>query len=224
MRMHSLRIAIVCCAALAWSTKVALGHGTPIDVSVVDGKLTTDASVYAETFNLLGGVLITTSLPGIGVSTTSNGLSAGDDLGLDVVHKLLYWNGSEIAPATASLTIENHDGDQSYVVTDATGLQEGLYWGTYSGSTGWHRHGDYFLNPLSAPAGAYGVVVQLTSPDHEASDPFLIAFNWGLSSGAFQEGIAAFQTVLVPEPSTFALLAVGGLALLGAARSSRRRR
>jgi len=218
LNMKSSSIALLLLVGVATfsvvSSPMAFGHGIPIDVSV-DGsnRLTTNLEVYESAF---GGSIRTTDLPGISVSTTANGVDAFDQIGLQILQELLFFDGTNLVPATGSVLIENPELSDSRSVNSATGLLGSLYWGEYHGGNNWHEHGQFTLQPSSSPVGAYGLVGRITSPDdhHLPSRSFLIAINNGLSTAQFEAGVAAFQTQMVPEPSSFVLSAIGAIGLL----------
>ena len=192
----------------------AYGHGIPIDVSV-DGsnRLTTNLDIYESAF---GGLIRTTDLPGVSVSTTSNGVDAFDQIGLQFLQNLLYFDGTNLQPASGAVLVENPEISDSRSVSSVSGPLSSLYWGEYDGGNNWHEHGAYTLQPSSSPVGAYGLVGRITSPDgnHLPSRSFLIAINNGLTPEQFEAGIEAFQTQMVPEPSSFVLSAIGAVGLL----------
>lgn len=218
-------------------SSASFGHGVPVDVSL-DGnnQLFVPDHLSTGVLNNVAGVLITGELPGFGVKTPGNGVPDGTPINLNIASGLMYWNGSALVPTATSLTIEapNHDafGNTnvspvlSYSITAGTGLQTGMLWGTYDADpAGWHTHGSYSLFPNSASAGVYGVVVTVDSPSHDASDPFVLSWEYDpsdtISSASVTAGVEAMQQ-LVPEPSTFVIGSLGAAMLLvfGARRRS----
>ena len=206
--LFTLCLGPICSPGLAW------GHGIPIDLSLHSGKLSTDHQVYTSTANLIAGVIVQTDLPGFGVTSSANNVPAHLQIGVDVLDKLYYWNGTDLADPTASLLVENQFA-HSVTVTGSTAFQPGISVGTYNGSLGWHAHLFYVLEPLPVSHGAYGLLMSATASGVENSDPFLIVFNYGLSSGDFNTGVAAIADAVfaVPEPSSIILLGLGGVGL-----------
>ena len=145
---------------------------------------------------LFVGIEISAQFPGFGVSFPANGIQLGEELEFQTTLGMMYWNGVDVVPTDATMTIEGptFDSDGSCIYTlpggecqqtdipnifpierETTNLS-GLKWGTYSGTNFWEADGLYLLNPLDVPAGIYGLSVRIDSPSHEISDPFLFPF------------------------------------------------
>jgi len=185
-RYHLLWVFVL----LAWPT-VAGAHGIPIILSGEDDKLQATPLVLTSEFERLAGVLLTTDLPGFGIETKNAGIDIGTDVQMQVISKLWYWNPAlQIADDTEStLTIENTVGDSAVVNKDTTTLPP-ISIGAYDGSDGWHKHLDYFLDPLDSPAGAYGLLFEVLAEPLVKSDPVLVVFgNYG--DGFGEEDMAA---------------------------------
>jgi hypothetical protein len=131
------------------------------------------------------GIEISAQFPGFGVSFPANGVLVGEALELKTTLGLLYWDGQDVTQTPNTMTVFAPDFDNdgnlndspvlTYDVGQATNLS-GMIWGTYSGSSFWEADSLYFLNPLDAAPGIYGLSVVFDSPSHEASDPFLFPF------------------------------------------------
>ena len=150
----------------------------------------------AATMGLFAGIEISAQFPGFGVSFPANGVLVGETLEFETTIGLMYWDGSDVAPTDATMTIEGptFDSDGNCIYTmDGGECQDddipnifpidresinlsGLTWGTYSGTNFWEADGLYLLNPLDVPSGVYGLSVRIDSPSHEISDPFLFPF------------------------------------------------
>jgi hypothetical protein len=139
---------------------------------------------------------------------------------------LSFWNGSSwgAAPGGTTITVEDAVGAITTFagsgITNAAGAI-----GLVSPSSEFHEHLDFALLPgLGSEVGAYLIGLQLTSRTSTGgmpgpygdSAPFYIAFNNGLDADAFETAVAA-----VPEPSTYALMLAGLLALGAVARRRR---
>ena len=185
-----------------------IGHAFDVQVSVVNGKLTTNKQLYDGFF-----ADFYTTNPGF-----SGALPNGLAYGFVVADQLWYHSGVEGAPVSTApgdpfLRVGE---DPMYVtVSQTTGPQAGLTLASsLSGSL--HVHLGFELFPqgsLPAPAGVYGLVLQLTSPSFQSSDPFLIALtnnpDFSLSLEGVTSGEQAILGVAVPEPAAGALAAVG---------------
>lgn len=162
---------------------------------------------------LFPGIEISAPFPGFGVSFPANGVAIGARLENSTTLGLLYWDGTDVAPASASLTIEaptfDNEGEENdspvpfYAVSKDTVNLSGMVWGTYGGGNFWEADGLYFLNPLDAPSGVYGVAMRLNAAEHEISDPFLFPFvydpNFELSPAAEDAGIARLRQTMLAD-------------------------
>ncbi len=169
---------------LAWPA-LASAHGIPIILSSEDDELQATPLVLTSEFEKIAGVLLTTDLPGFGIETENAGIDIGTDVQMQVISKLWYWNPAlQIADDTEStLTIENTLGDSAVVDKDTKSLPP-LQIAAYDGIDGWHRHLDYFLDPLDSPAGAYGLLFEVLAEPLAKSDPVLVVFgNYGEGFG-----------------------------------------
>ncbi len=237
MNKSLLSIAVL---MIAMTCRAATGHGVPIDV-FLDGNnnLYVPPNFVPGPFINVAGVLITTDLPGIGVLSPGNGVPDGSDLYLNVTSSLMYWNGSAIVPTSTSLVIDSPTIDgfgntnsspvPSYTVTGTSIPQTGMLFGTYDASPpGWDTHGNFSLVPNSASSGVYGIAISIDSPSHEATDPFLLSWeydpNGTISQSSVAAGRAAMQQMIVPEPSTLTIASIGSAVLLSCVLRRRQKR
>jgi hypothetical protein len=191
-----------------------IGHAFDVQVSVVNGKLTTNNQLYLQLFD----EWLATDNPGF-----AGALPQGRQYDFMVADKLWYHSGVQGAPVSTAMgsPFLLLGADPNLVtVSQTTGPQAGLTLASnLSGSL--HAHVNFELFPQSgtpAPAGVYGLVLRLTSPSYESSDPFVIALannpDFALSLEGVQYGGAAIRDaalVAVPEPGA------GTLAVLGTA-------
>lgn len=186
----------------------SIGHLFDVQVSVVNGKLTTNKQLYDGFFDQSE-----TTNPGFGGS-----LPQGSSYGFAVAGKLWYHSGIvgdpvSTAPDNPFLRIGT---DTLFVdVSQTTGPQAGLTLvSNLSGSLHEHRPFSLFpQNDPAAPSGVYGLVLQMTSPSFQASDPFVIAFmnnpDFSLSPAGVAYGEQAILAVAVPEPGAGFLAGLG---------------
>lgn len=213
--MLQLKRVFYCSCLLVITTSIATGHGVPINAYVDSetGQLAVfDGYEYGE-LESFGGSDIFTDAPGIGVSSTFNGIAVGESLHLNVTQGLLFWDGTEVRPTEETLIIDwPDDGGSSpvdaYEISAQTGYQTGMLWGVYqppSGTGSWDAHGDYALDSLNPPPGVYGVVLQLDSASYVASEPFLVPLLYDplATYGANQidSAIDALQMAILPLPT-----------------------
>lgn len=190
---------------------------TDIQVDVSSGKLTTNLSKYAGAFN---PDTFETHDPGFAGTPPS-----GQAYGVQVVQKLWYHSGIEgdpVTPVPGGVSVSITGSTTTLIVNGTSGLQSGLGLAeNLSGSL--HSHLDFKLSPGTAPTGVYGLVLQVTSPSFQSSDPFLLAIanikDLNLSDPAVLEGIEygeqAIFNAAVPEPSSIVLAGLGVVGLAG---------
>jgi len=172
----------------------------------------------------------------IGVYPNNGLLPANFTLGLNVLTNLSYWDGTgsvsfSAAPVSVDLGINRGSNTVHISGVGLTGTVPTI------GSTGpsgrLHVHAQSTLNYTdgsnasapNAPDGLYLVVLQLTLPGSGTanSDPIYFVYNNNLSETQHDEGIEWVQTNLVPEPSTWLLMAVslGAIAATGRRKAKR---
>ena len=200
---------------------------TDIQLFVSNGKLATGLAKYVGAFD---PDTFETHDPGFAGVT----LPQGQQYGLQISQKLWYHSGiigDPVTPVPADVFMKVTDGTTTLNVTGSSGLQTGLVLtGSLSGSL--HGHLDFLLFPNSAspaPDGVYGLVMQITSPSYQTSDPVLLAIANFAGGTIDLEGIeygeqAIFNNVAVPEPSGIALAGLGVAGLVGAALRRRMRK
>jgi hypothetical protein len=206
--------------------------------SPVRGDAVTDIQVFLENVKLMTGlpkyvgtfdpVTFETHDPGFAGS-----LPLGHQYGIQISQKLWYHSGIEgdpVTPVPTGAFVRVADANMSLDVTGSSGLQTGLILDENL-SESLHGHLDFLLFPNSgatAPAGVYGLVLQITSPSYQTSDPFLLAIANIAGSDLSREGIEygeqAIFNVAVPEPSSIALAGLGVAGLAGAALRRRMRK
>lgn len=215
-------VAWVALASLFQAAAMAepIGHASDIQVSVVNGKLTTNKQLYDGAFD----EQFSTDSPGFGGS-----LPQGLSYGFAVVDKLWYHSGIEgqpVSTAPGNPFLQIGADPMFVVVSQTTGPQAGLTLdANLSGSLHVHTTFELFTQSGSpAPLGVYGLVLQMTSPSFQASDPFVIAFMNNPDFSLSPEGIAYGEQAIreaalaapVPEPAAGILAGLGmGAATIG---------
>lgn len=203
-------MALLAMAALFERVAMAdpIGHTFDIQVSVVNGKLTTNKQLYDGFFDQSE-----TTNPGFGGS-----LQQGLSYGFAVAGKLWYHSGvvgEQVSTAAGNPFIRIGTDTMFVDVSQTTGPQAGLTLvSSLSGSL--HEHIPFALFPQDVPAaplGVYGLVLQMTSPSFQTSDPFVIAFlnnpDFSLSPEGVTYGEQAILGAAVPEPGAGILAGLG---------------
>jgi hypothetical protein len=204
-----------------------IGHLFDVQVSVVNGKLTTNKQLYDGFFD----PQLSTGNPGF-----SGALPQGLQYGFAVADKLWYHSGivgDPVSTAPGNPFLQVGADPMFVVVSQTTGPQPGLTLASnLSGSL--HVHTTFELFPQefpSAPSGVYGLVLQMTSPSFQSSDPFVIALTNNPDFSLTLEGVAYGEQAIreaalvapVPEPGA-GVLAGLGLAAATVGYGVRRRR
>ncbi len=173
----------------------------------------------------------------IGVYPNDGLLPANFTLGIDVLTNLQYWDGTgavSFAPAVAGIDLAITRGSTVHI--SGSGLS-----GTVPtiGSTGvagrLHVHVTSDLNaadgtnpnPPNAPDGVYliGLDLKLPGSGLANSDPIYFVYNNGVGEATHDEAIDWVRNnLVVPEPSSWAILAIGAVAFAATARRARSRR
>lgn len=165
--------------------------------------------------------------PNPGFAADAGFLDASALIGFNAAGPLLYHDGTGFAATSATITVEDGLGILDVNIGSSTSSGS-AYIGDAGADGSFHGHVDFDINS-DAPIGAYMIELTLSSyepnanpfvnpiipdADVEDSDSFYIVFNRGLSEVDFHEAFEAFEATVVPEPSSLALLGLGGLALM----------
>ena len=144
----------------------------------------------------------------------------GDTFGFNVVRELLYWNGTAMvaAPADHSVAIQNIIS--TVIVAGDSPFQTGFTFAEADADGDVHQHINFTLRGPGEPddlvPGGYGLWLELTSPQYDTSNGFVIMLNYGLEDEAFEAGVHYIGEHVIPEPTALALFGV--LALITARR------
>ncbi len=147
------------------------------DISVwvdEEGQLQGSPQVSTGIFEGFFGAL---SQQNPGFSASNNVFQMGDSLGFNVVEPLLYSVGDGVSAPPGSEYIEINKSSSSIEVRATSEFEEGFILGEVGSFGGIHEHMEYVLLGESDPPtpGVYGLVIEVTSPGYEASDPLLVA-------------------------------------------------
>lgn len=185
-----------------------------------------EGAVFEADFETAGLFQQATDDPGFDTEELPNGLLPGDVISFNVLGPLVYHDGNGFAPvpAGAAVLIEDALND---IVSVGSGTVSGSGVIAQAADSGdgrgdVHAHVDFTLDPISLDApeyGAYGVLLSLSSDNNAIadSDPFYVVFNFGLeedlnaATGPYFEDAVEDFAAAVPEPTSLALLALGGL-------------
>lgn len=197
-------------------------HEGDIELGVVGGRIVLEGAAETEFgtgFAIFEGSL-DSLLAGPRWRTTDPGFDseAGTFAPSDMVYfaplgTLSFWNGSAWGSPGSAVLVVRDSLDETATYTGTGVMTSAGFDGFISdgGATGSiHKHITFTLqnDPLGVmPAvGAYRIQMALTSPSYESSDPFWLVFNRGLDEEAFE---ASVHIMAVPEPETYALMALG---------------
>ena len=209
-------------------------HAGDIEIEVENGQLGTHGAahtqpgtgyaIYEGDFGDLARGPYATRSPGF--DSHEDTFDAGDIIGYKAIGTLWSWSGTNWTNSVAN----------GETVMLAGNLGESTFWGTsgVSGDTvgtlgqassagNIHEHLEFSIaSATGTPTiGAYFITLQLLSADanstfdgivqnskYDISNPFIIAFNNGLSSANFEASVDALVTP-VPEPSNVAFMLFG---------------
>jgi len=192
-------------------TSQLLAHGDPFDLfaNSETGRFYVLEDFEPGELELQSGTEISTTLPGLGISSASNGIAPGTELNLEITQELLFWDGAGLALPTVDIEVVNPAFDDIRTVSATSGEQTGLSWGTYpGGGSPWDAHGLYRIGSPSAPTGIYGLALRVSSPDYSSSKPFLLPLvydpNNQWSATDIQSGIDLLRAAIdVPFSADF---------------------
>ena len=207
---------VICAAGLfAIGADQVVGHGTSINAYVqsATNQIAVFSGYEPGLLESIGLSDILSDTPGIGISSTVNGFTSGDQLFLNVMQPLLIWEESGLATTPHTVIVDWPDGGgtsdvEYYEVTSQSTYQTGMTWGTYlpfDGTGGWEAHGEFVLDAANPAVGIYGLVVQLVSPGYVSSEPFLVPLIYDPQStiGAIKiaKGIDALEEAILDLPA-----------------------
>lgn len=211
----------------------AWAHGsstTSIHVGQNAGKLVVDNGVLfsgmqvfadnAEKFDSNGQTIV----PGIGVDASLN----SSVLRFRILDDLFYWTPANGLNAVTSNTLKINRtifpaGQPDSALVGQAGISDALIHFWDAATVGESHHVLRYDVPLGAEAAAYGVLMQAEDVNSvlAPSDPFLLVLNNGLTNtpsstagqafdgSQFGQALSAISVESVPEPSTWALMALG---------------
>lgn len=228
--LFSLIFAVLCGTFVA----TAGAHGVPMFVQAdAQGALSSTGLVFYDaaqsklspfpvaTPTIVRGTAAFHPVYGDGIPT---GTILNADASGSAIHPaaLLYWDGTEVLPSPVSINLTKTD--VNFDVTPSDTFVTGGALAAYNGTPTGHSSFTVAL-PLAAPTGLYAIGFQVIGGEgfeqFTRSNTFWGVLNYGVDEANVPAGLAAI-TSAVPEPSSVALLAIGG-ALCGAIGVYRRR-
>lgn len=205
--------AIATVAALCFAN-LALAQHSDIEVTAVDGKLIVAPTVEGYVFEGELGETIPNFGNEPGFEAEDGELQPGDQLGFNLLGSLLYWDGVQFTTPPHDEQLAISKATFTTLVTPTSGAQPGFIFGTADDEGGLHEDLEFLLSRPDADPntaiGAYGLCLELASPQYESSHGFIILLNNGLDEEHFEAGVAAAAR-FVPEPASIGLLIAGAL-------------
>lgn len=212
---RTLTASLVLALVFATTVRAEELHGGDVALTVVNGKITTNALVYGAEL----GEIIPNETDEPGYDSLAGTFPTGSAVGFRILDALRMWDGSDfdtIPVQTMGLTFSS----LGPIVTPATAdtIVPGFTINVAANGS-WHRHLIYTLN---APAsdGIYLLKLELfsTSSLITDSDPFYIVFNQNDTELNHDAAIEYVESTAIPTPTSFALAAISSLALLNKKR------
>lgn len=173
----------------------------------------------------------------IGVYPNDGLLPANFTLGFNVLTNLQFWDGTGsvwFSPAVAGIDLGLNRGSTTVHISGSGQSGTVPTIGSTGASGRLHVHIASLLNAAdgtdpnlpNAPDGIYLVGLDLKLPGSGLanSDPIYFVYNNGLGEETHDEAIDWVQNLVVPEPSTWAIMAIGAVALAATARRKRDRK
>jgi len=173
--------------------RVASAHGIPVFLTVgSDGRVNTDALSYTSDADSIGGGAFFTQIPGYSVKVGEGSVPNGTQIAVSVLSPLYFSSGLEtpaVPDANGSLLYFDSVDDER-VASGETNYLPPITVAAYSPlpTADWHEHLFYTLTSSEAEPAAYGVLLQIMSPNHPEmlpSAPFAIVFNTGMDDALF---------------------------------------
>ena len=198
---------------------MAVAQHSDVDFRYTGAQVVPDLSpdsnfVYRGTFPTSGFGAQFTIQPGFASeSDIGAGIGGGDEIVYNVLDDLYFWDGITMDFQTPAAGTQIRIGNVGTSVPDTivhatSGVQLGSFSpdtnriGAAGGTGEFHSHVDFTLEPPGgSPAdGVYGLKVSLSTDAAGIadSDPFFLAFNFGLSAALFDQAVLDYEAALNP--------------------------
>jgi hypothetical protein len=216
LRLTAFVAACVLCVA-----DVAFAQHSDIEVTAFNGKLIVAPSAEGYVFEGELGETIPNFGAEPGFEAEDGELQPNTELSFNLLSSLLYWDGTQFTTPANNEQLAISKATFTTLVTPTSGAQPGFIFGEADDEGGFHEDLEFLLSrPDSDPntaVGAYGLWLEIDSPQYEASNGFILMLNNGLDEEHFEAGVAAAGQ-LVPEPASLGLLATSAVFALAMAR------
>jgi len=216
---HYLTAFVAACVLCV--TNAAVAQHSDIEVTAENGKLIVAPSAEGYVFEGELGETIPNFGNEPGFEAEDGELQPNTELGFNLLSSLLYWDGTQFTTPANKEQLAISKATFTTLVTPTSGAQAGYIFGEADDEGGFHEDLEFFLsrpdNDPSTAVGAYGLWLEIDSPQYEASNGFILMLNNGLDEEHFEAGVAAAAS-LVPEPGTLGLLATTAVVALAMAR------
>jgi hypothetical protein len=180
-------------ATAVFLPQLAAAHGIPVFFSVGnDGRVKTDALSYTSDADPIGGGAFFTEIPGYSVKVGESSVPNNAQIAVSVLSPLYFSPGLETpaVPDVNGSLLYFDSVDDERVASGVTNYLPPITVAAYSPlpTADWHEHLFYTLTASEAEPAAYGVLLQIISPNHPEilpSAPFAVVFNTGMDDALF---------------------------------------
>jgi hypothetical protein len=219
LRNHILPAAVVVASVLFVEAANAQHEHSDIEIGVDGTKIITEHRIAEAEFG--EGLKPPNVADDPGFSAPDGTFAADSVVGFNSVvfdlasggseRNLWYWDGvgaPSFGASTATLTIEKEFLGSLKISSADSVTATGFDFAQADAEGGVHTHMGFALSENPPFAGVYVLGLELTSPSYETSDSVYLVMAAGVTEDIHEAGVDFVHSVLIPEPSSFVLLAL----------------